>query len=58
MPDYSKTIVYKLCCKDPNIEDIYIGSTCNLRKRKNQHKNSCINEKNSNYSNRVYIFIR
>ena len=38
MPDYSKCCVYKLCCKDPEIEQFYIGSTTNATKRKCDHK--------------------
>jgi len=53
--DYSKTIIYKLCCLDHKISDIYIGHTTNFIKRKNQHKISINNEKN-NF--RVYTFIR
>ena len=34
MPDYSKCFIYKLCCRDASIEEIYIGSTCNLTRRK------------------------
>ena len=29
--DYSKSVIYKLCCKDPTITDIYIGSTTNMK---------------------------
>lgn len=56
--DYSNTIIYKLCCKDPTIKDIYIGHTTNFVKRKQQHKNYCnaINDKHYNYN--VYQFIR
>lgn len=53
MPDYSKTIIYKLCCKDPEIKEIYIGSTCNLKTRKHQHN---LNSKNLN--RKVYKYIR
>ncbi len=28
--DYSNTIIYKICCKDENIKDIYIGHTTNF----------------------------
>ena len=42
--DYSKTIIYKICCKDTNVTDFYIGHTTNFTKRKNQHKTSCVNE--------------
>jgi len=58
MPDYSKAIVYKLCCKDTNITDIYIGSTCNFSRRKNCHKSFCNNEKGKNFNFKVYQFIR
>jgi hypothetical protein len=25
--DYSKTIVYKICCKDVDVKDVYVGHT-------------------------------
>ncbi len=50
--------VYKLCCIDPEIKEIYIGSTKNLRVRKGQHKYSCNNEDDNNYNCNVYHFIR
>jgi hypothetical protein len=56
--DYSKGIIYKLCCKDPEITDIYIGSTTNLIKRKNCHKTSCTNPNSKSYDYNVYQFIR
>ena len=43
MPDYTKCCIYKLCCKDPMIEDCYIGSTTNVIKRRQNHKKSCTN---------------
>ena len=58
MPDYSKAIVYKLCCKDPEITDIYVGSTCAKYKRKNQHKENTIGQNSRKYNYRVYQFIR
>ncbi len=58
MPDYSKANVYKLCCNDTNITDIYIGSSCNLTKRKYHHRSSCNNEKSKKYNMCVYRFIR
>jgi len=56
--DYSKTIIYKLCCKDPNIKDIYVGHTTNFTQRKNTHKCCCYNENNKKYNQYVYKFIR
>ena len=57
--DYSKSLIYKLCCKDPLIEDIYIGSTTNMKVRKAQHKSDCNNKKNIKaYNLNKYQFIR
>ena len=54
--DYSKTIIYKIVCKDVNIKDCYVGSTTNFTNRKRQHKNMAINDTNkSRYY--VYVFI-
>ena len=50
--------VYKLCCIDPEIKEIYVGSTKNLRVRKNQHKHYCNNENEKKYNFNVYQFIR
>jgi hypothetical protein len=36
--DYSKTVIYKICCKDLSISNLYIGNTTNLVKRRYQHK--------------------
>jgi hypothetical protein len=56
--DYSKAIVYMLCCKDPSIPEIYIGSTTNFTKRKNLHKRDCNNPTRKAYNYCVYQFIR
>lgn len=56
--DYSRTVIYKICCKDLNIKDVYVGSTTNFRKRKNQHKTSCNNPNDISYNVYKYQFIR
>jgi predicted GIY-YIG superfamily endonuclease len=53
--DYSKSIIYKFCCKDVSIKDIYIGSTTNFRQRKRQHKCRCNTQ---NHQSKLYQFIR
>jgi glucosamine 6-phosphate synthetase-like amidotransferase/phosphosugar isomerase protein len=53
--DYSHTIIYKICCKNTNIKDTYIGHTTNFTKRKNQHKTLLNNE---SCNRKVYEFIR
>ena len=58
MIQYNKSTIYKLCCKDANITEIYIGSTTNFRLRKSQHKVNCHNEKHKAYNFEVYKIIR
>jgi hypothetical protein len=56
--DYSRTIIYRIVCKDTSITDCYVGHTTNFTKRKCNHKSSCNNEKEKNYNLNVYQFIR
>ena len=58
MPNYNNSHIYKLCCKDINITDIYIGSTTNFIRRKCQHKSNCNNINDIHYNIKVYQFIR
>ena len=57
-PNYSKGIVYKLCCKDPNILECYVGSTLDFKNRKQKHKQCCCNENNPHHHYNVYQFIK
>jgi hypothetical protein len=52
------SLIYKIQCNNPNITEIYIGSTKNLNQRKKDHKKACSNEKNKNHNIYVYQFIR
>jgi len=56
--DYSKSMIYKLCCKNPEIKEIYVGSTTNLIKRKYHHKSDCYNKNSKKYNSYKYQFIR
>ena len=56
--DYSKAVIYQICCKDLSIKDVYVGSTTNLVKRRYTHKSDCHNEKARGYNLPVYRFIR
>jgi hypothetical protein len=56
--DYSNTIIYKLCCKDTSITDIYVGHTTNFLQRKHNHKTNCCNETTKNHNLNVYKYIR
>jgi hypothetical protein len=59
--DYSNTVVYMICCKDPTITDVYVGHTTSLSKRKCEHKSMCSNVNNNTTKRHniyVYQFIR
>ena len=58
MVNYSKGLVYKLCCNDTKIKDIYVGSTTNFIRRKCTHKSACNNENDKHHNIHVYKFIR
>jgi hypothetical protein len=59
MTKYEKGMIYKLVKKDDfDNNNIYIGSTCNIIKRRYYHKAACLNENNSRYNMKLYIFIR
>ncbi len=51
--------IYRIKHKlDTDNDNIYIGSTSNLRKRINSHKLACNDEENKNGKSRVYEFMR
>jgi hypothetical protein len=56
--DYSKTIIYKICCYDRDITECYIGQTSNFKNRKNAHKKVCNNVKSKRHNDYLYKFIR
>ncbi len=48
--------VYKLCCD--GINEFYIGSSFNMKKRKLYHKYSCNDANSKEYNFKVYKYIR
>ncbi len=56
--DYSKTIVYKIVCKDIAIKECYVGSTTDFVERKHTHKRACNNQNYKKHHLFVYEFIR
>jgi hypothetical protein len=55
--DYSKTIIYKLINYDyPEL--VYVGSTTNFTKRKQQHKDAVFNTNSQKYGRKLYVSIR
>ena len=57
--DYSNTIIYKLVHKeDYDNDNIYIGSTTDYIRRKNNHKSCCNSEKQKGHTDKKYQYIR
>ena len=56
--NYSKSVIYKIVCKNPEIEDFYIGSTTNLTQRKYTHKQSVYKENHRSYLFYKSLFMR
>ena len=56
--NYQNTIIYKFVCNDLNITDIYVGSTTDIRRRKQYHKSTCNNENSKNYNLKIYKTMR
>jgi hypothetical protein len=58
MVNYANSVVYKIMSLDPDIDNIFVGSTTAFRKRKHDHKKNCCNESSKEYKRYVYQFIR
>ena len=58
MVNYNNSKIYKICCNDLNVKDVYVGSTCNFNRRKQAHKECCNNINRNKYNLKVYKYIR
>lgn len=57
--DYSKSVIYMLKKKDDyDNENVYIGSTTDIVRRKTVHKSSCCNPNDKGYNHKKYQYIR
>ena len=56
--NYENTIIYKICCLDPEVKEIYVGHTTDFTNRKSHHKSNCNNPNNKGYNYKVYQYIR
>ena len=56
--NYSAVSIYKLCCKDVAVQEIYVGHTTNFKSRKSRHKSTCTNELDRDHDIYLYQFIR
>ena len=59
MPHYENACIYKIKHnEDYDDENIYIGSTCDIIKRRNKHKTRCNNENDKSHNVPLYQYIR
>ena len=56
--DYMRTQIYKIVSNDLKLNELYIGSTTDFRKRKKQHKQSCNNANIKHHNCKIYQIIR
>lgn len=56
--DYSNNVIYKIFCKDPNVTDIYIGHTTDMKQRYRLHRSNCNVETSKGYNYKIYKIIR
>ena len=50
--------VYCIVSKDTDVQEVYIGSCVDLKKRIDVHKSNCNNKNSKKYNYKVYQFIR
>ena len=55
---YANTVIYKLSCNDLTITDVYVGSSCDIKRRIGEHKKRCNNQNYKQHNYKVYQFIR
>ena len=55
---YENTYFYKICCKDLNVKELYVGHTVDFTNRKSNHKTTCNNPNAKLYPCKLYTFIR
>jgi hypothetical protein len=56
--NYSKCVIYKICCNDLTKTDVYVGHTTDFINRKARHKIVCNNENHPSHNLKVYQYIR
>ena len=55
--DYSNTVFYRIYCKDPLVNDVYVSHTTNFVQRKHSHKQAVASH-SKQYSCKLYNVIR
>ena len=56
--NWSRCVIYKICCKDISVKEIYVGHTTHPIRRKTQHKYDCNTKKSPRHNLKLYKTIR
>jgi len=56
--NYNKSKIYKIYCEDEGVDEIYVGSTTDLKTRVKDHNFNCCNINSNKYNLKVYKYIR
>jgi hypothetical protein len=57
MPNYQKGVIYGICCRDPSVPELYIGSTTHLSGRSACHAFNCNHPEGIFGTYKIYKFI-
>jgi len=58
MPHYENAVIYKIHSLNPDVKEVYVGSTCDFANRKYNHKKCCNNPNDNGYNYKLYKYIR
>jgi len=56
--DYSKSVIYQVCCKDDSVDKIWIGTSTGIKSRSRFYAFNCNNKMSKRYEQPLYKFIR
>jgi len=56
--DYSKSVIYQVCCKDDGVDKVWIGTTTGLKSRPRYYAYNANNRMSKRYNYPLFKFIR
>lgn len=56
--NYNRSKIYKIYCEDEGVDEIYVGSSADLKHRIDSHKSACNDINSKKYNRKVYRYIR
>ena len=56
--NYNRSKIYMIYCEDEGVDEIYVGSSVNLKDRIKSHKSNCNDINGAKYNLKLYVYIR